>query len=92
MLTEIKEEPKDYEEMDYNIQSNDDDDDDDDDDNDDEEESNDTDDDDFEDDDEDEDIDDDGNIRFASKSLKATRDDEEEPSDVSTYSVINNLH
>lgn len=85
MLTQIKEEPIDYDEMDMcNMQSDNDVDDDDDDDDDDAEEPDDSDDDEdnFEDDDEDEDIDDDGNIAFRAKSSGTTRDNEE-PSDVS---------
>ncbi|KAL0117710.1 hypothetical protein PUN28_008842 [Cardiocondyla obscurior] len=79
MLTQIKEEPIDYDEMDMcNMQSDDDDDDDDDDedDTDDDEDNNDQ---DFDDDDDDEDIDDE-HIAFASKPLKAVQD-KEEPTD-----------
>lgn len=87
MLSEIKEEPPDYEEMDMSctMQSDDDDDDDND------EEPNDTDDDeddneeDFE---EDEDIDDDGNIMFSDKQSETLQDNEDESTDVSIR-VIN---
>ncbi|XP_011707451.1 PREDICTED: uncharacterized protein LOC105462510 isoform X2 [Wasmannia auropunctata] len=84
LITQIKEEPIDYVEMDIcNMQSDDDDDDDDDD----VEEPDDTDDDvdnnkeDFEEDDEDEDVDDDGNIAFMTKSSKTIQDKKEEPAD-----------
>ncbi|XP_012229712.1 histone-lysine N-methyltransferase SETD1B-like isoform X2 [Linepithema humile] len=79
MLTEIKEEPLDYEEVDmYNIQSDDDDDDDDDEEL--EETDDDEDKDDFQDNDEDENIDDDGNITFSDKPFE-TAEDDEEPTD-----------